>query len=95
MKSDTLPTFWREYYKLSPSLKEKTRKAFRLWQNNPHHPSLRFERKNTNGNVWSVSISRGFRALCVIDNDTAIWFWIGDHDSYERIIANWKQYFRD
>lgn len=45
--------------------------------------SLRFKCINTKENIWSVRVSKNFRAIGVLDADTVTWFWIGNHDDYE------------
>ncbi len=84
MKSLVLPSFWKAYERLSPQEREQARKAFRLWQENPFHPSLHFKCINREENIWAVRISRGYRALGFMEGDTVVWFWIGDHDAYRR-----------
>jgi len=84
MKSATLSSFWETYEPLEESIKQRARKAFRLWMDNPFHPSLHFKCINTEENIWSVHISLGYRAIGVWDEDTVTWFWIGNHDDYER-----------
>jgi hypothetical protein len=54
---------------------------------NPFHPSLHFKCINREENVWSVRITRGYRALGILEGDTVTWFWIGSHDEYERFIS--------
>ncbi|MET0752386.1 MAG: hypothetical protein ABWZ66_03395 [Pyrinomonadaceae bacterium] len=83
MKSETLPSFWKEYARLSPNLKQQARKAYQLWAENPFHPSLRFKCVNQAESLWSVRITRGIRAIGIMDGDTVVWFWIGNHDDYE------------
>jgi hypothetical protein len=83
MRSETTPAFWKEYSKLDPSLKASARKAYSIWHNNPFHPSLRFRCIDAQNNIWSARISKSHRAVCVFEDDTAIWFWIGKHDDYE------------
>ncbi|MDQ3748916.1 MAG: hypothetical protein M3367_07885 [Acidobacteriota bacterium] len=83
MNSQTLPSFWREYSRLNESIKLRARKAYKLWRENPYHPSLRFKCINTKENIWSVRVSKDFRAIGVLDGDTVTWFWIGNHDDYE------------
>jgi hypothetical protein len=39
------------------------------------------------GAVWSVRISAGYRARAVFEDDTFFWYWIGDHDQYEQLLA--------
>ena len=85
MRSLTTSEFWRGYLALPPTVRDQTRKAYRLWQENPRHPSLRFEKK---GNYWSVRVSRGYRALAREHAGAFHWFWIGHHDEYERLLRD-------
>jgi hypothetical protein len=39
---------------------------------------------NHDDRVWSVRITLGYRALGIVDEDTITWFWIGNHQAYER-----------
>lgn len=87
MKSATLPSFWAEYRQLSNPVKEAARKAYRLWSENPFYPSLHFKCINSDEGIWSVRITRNYRALGVLENDTVTWFWIGSHDDYERFYS--------
>jgi hypothetical protein len=84
MNSSVTTKFWRAYAALPPEIRSKARKIYRLWQDNPWHPSLHFESK---GNFWSVRIDRGWRALGRKEGDTVYWLWIGPHDEYERLIG--------
>jgi len=63
MKSAVLPSFWAAYDMLNADVKRRARKAYRLWVENPFHPSLYFKCVNREENVWSVRITRGYRAL--------------------------------
>jgi hypothetical protein len=83
MKSATLPSFWEKYRKLSPAVRTGARKAYRLWDENPFHPSLHFKCIDNKEDIWSVRVTRSHRALGVLAGDTVTWFWIGDHDEYE------------
>ncbi len=38
--------------------------------------------------VWSIRIGEGYRALALLQGDVFYWFWIGTHDTYERLIGN-------
>ncbi len=60
MKSSTTPDFWESYASLPAETKAKARKAYRLWQGNPRHPSLHFKKV---GELWSVRIDASYRAL--------------------------------
>jgi len=41
MKSATLPSFWVAYDKLDKNTKERAKKVFNLWAENPFHPCKR------------------------------------------------------
>ncbi|MCX6639033.1 MAG: hypothetical protein NTW14_00945 [bacterium] len=84
MKSATLPSFWEAYRSLPENIRQQAQKAFRLWADNPFHPSLRFKCINRQENIWSVRISRGYRAIGIMKGDTITWFWVGGHDEYEK-----------
>ena len=84
MKSATLPSFWVAYRSLDDDTKRRARKAFRLWAENPFHPSLHFKCISREESIWSVRVSLGQRAIGLLEEDTVTWFWIGSHDEYER-----------
>ena len=86
MKSAALPSFWALYKSLDEDIKRSARKAYRLWSQNPFHPSLHFKCINREENVWSVRITRRYRAIGVFDDEMVTWFWVGDHDDYERML---------
>lgn len=87
MKSATLPSFWSVYARLDGDIKRSARKAYRLWAENPFHPSLHFKCINREENIWSVRVTRGYRAIGTLEGDTVTWFWIGRHDDYERFFS--------
>lgn len=87
MKSEVLPSFWREYRKLDDASRQSARKAYRLWAENPFHPSLHFKCINTEEGIWSVRITRSCRALGILEGNTVTWFWVGSHDDYERFFS--------
>ena len=87
MKSSALPSFWVAYRSLDETVKRQARKAYRLWSENPFHPSLHFKCINAEEDVWSIRINRGYRALGIMEGDTVTWFWAGSHKVYERFFS--------
>jgi hypothetical protein len=83
MKSLTLPSFWESYRCLDKSIQRKARKSYLTWSQNPFHPSLHFKCINHAEDLWSVRITRGYRALGIMESNTVTWFWIGNHKNYE------------
>jgi hypothetical protein len=86
MKSQTTKSFWKHYWALPPEIRQRARKAYKLWRDNPAHPSLFFKRVKKGQPVYSVRIGLGYRALGLLKADTVTWFWIGTHDEYDRLL---------
>jgi hypothetical protein len=78
--------FWRAYQQLPPAVRTLARKNYRLWQLHPRHPSLRF--KKVGVDLWSVRIGAEYRALAAEEQGVFIWFWIGPHDEYQRLLQS-------
>lgn len=83
MKHYTHPKFWQYHQKLPTRIRNLADKNFELLKQNPEHPSLHF--KNT-GHFWSVRVGLSYRALAVEREKEFIWFWIGKHDTYDKLI---------
>jgi hypothetical protein len=86
MKSRSTLSFWQHYWALPPEIRQRARQAYKLWRDNPAHPSLFFKRVKESQPVYSVRIGLGYRALGLLKGDTVTWFWIGTHDEYERLL---------
>jgi hypothetical protein len=86
VNSSALPAFWKCFNKLPPKVQQTARKNFELWKQSPSLKSLGFKR--IKDDLWSVRAGSGFRALATFDDGTYLWFWIGVHDEYERLIRN-------
>jgi len=85
--SSTTERFRRCLAALPESVRIQAREAYRRFQVNPDHPGLRFKRVHSTEPIYSVRISLDDRALGVRSGDAMIWFWIGLHAEYERILA--------
>lgn len=86
MKSVVNDDFMVAYRKLPKEIREQARKAYRLFRDNPGHPSLNFKPIHPTEPFFSARISRGYRTVGVRTEDTIIWFWIGSHADYDKLI---------
>jgi hypothetical protein len=84
VKSRAVGRFWRLYHELPERIREAADKQYALWRENPRHGSLHF--KSVKQNLWSVRVTDDYRALATREGDTWLWFWIGDHDEYLRLL---------
>jgi hypothetical protein len=62
------------------------RKTYKLWLDNPYHPSLQFKPIHSIDTIWSVRIGLKWRVLGYRQEDTIYWFWIGSHSDYNKMI---------
>jgi len=75
--------FWLLYGQLAPEVQAIAKKNHRLLKDNPRHPSLQFKKI---GKVWSVRVGLNHRALAIQIPEGFLWFWIGEHDEYDRML---------
>jgi mRNA-degrading endonuclease RelE of RelBE toxin-antitoxin system len=87
MKSFINEDFLRAYRRLPKEVREQARKAYRLFRQNPQHPSLNFKPVHPNHPYYSARINRGYRTVGIREGEEIIWFWIGSHDDYEKLIS--------
>jgi hypothetical protein len=77
------PQFWRLYRQLSPGVRALADKNFQLLKADPKHPSLHFKRI---GRLWSVRVGAHYRALGLDKSEGVVWFWIGSHADYDKLL---------
>jgi plasmid maintenance system killer protein len=87
MKSVLHPQFRKAFGGLPSDIREQARRAYRLFRDNPFHTSLHFKALQQNKPFYSVRINRNYRAVGLYDGDTIIWFWIGTHSEYDKLIS--------
>ncbi|WP_019506764.1 type II toxin-antitoxin system RelE/ParE family toxin [Pleurocapsa sp. PCC 7319] len=87
MKSRTTLKFRQVFAKLPKQIQAQARSAYRQFKKNPTHPSLRFKKVHQRLPIYSARISKNYRAVGQLDGDTVIWFWIGSHQDYEKLLS--------
>jgi hypothetical protein len=86
MKSFTSRRFREAYAVLPEQVREQARRAYRLFQEDPAHPGLDFKKVDEKNNVYSARIGLRYRALGRLDGSDIVWFWIGPHGDYDKLI---------
>jgi hypothetical protein len=86
VRSLATPRFWAAYRQLPPEIRDLARKAYRLFLENPAHPSLHFKRVHDRDPVYSARVSLGYRAVGLLEDEDITWFWIGSHAEYDRLL---------
>jgi hypothetical protein len=87
MKSKTTRSF-RELLRSLPSeLRERANEAYSHFCLDPHYPALRFKRVHSTKPIYSARVTLDYRAVGIQSDDTIVWFWIGKHDDYEKLLT--------
>jgi len=84
LKHHASPSFWECFDKLPDQVQRLARKNYELLKVDPKHPSLHFKMV---GKYFSVRVGRQYRALGVEVEDGLLWFWIGSHSEYDRLLG--------
>ncbi len=84
MRHHASPRFWQAYDTLPPEVQRLADGNYELLKRDPRHPSLHFKKV---GRFWSVRVGLHHRALAVEQDSELVWFWIGRHNEYDRLIG--------
>lgn len=87
MTSRTSSDFRRDLARLPVTVRRQVREAYRLFSQNPHHPSLKFKKLSPHDDLWSVRINNNYRAIGRFGGDVLLWFFVGSHADYDKLIA--------
>jgi hypothetical protein len=77
------PSFWENYEHLPLKIQKIANEYYARLKSNLRHPSLHFKKI---GKYRSVRVGFHHRALAVEIPEGLVWFWIGTHDQYQRMI---------
>jgi hypothetical protein len=84
--SRTTEEFWSAYRRLPVEVRRLALKNYRLWREDSRHPSLQF--KKVGKRVWSARVGDHFRAVAAPVEGGFVWFWIGSHADYDKLIVS-------
>lgn len=87
MNHFTLPRFWQHYNLQPKPIQQLADKNYALLRADPFHPSLHFKKVGNRKHLWSVRVGEHYRALGLDKNEGVIWFWIGTHAKYDKLLA--------
>ncbi len=83
MKHFANSSCWEAYDNLPKSVQNIADKNYELLKTNPKHPSLHFKKVVV---YWSVRVGLKYRAPAVESDNDMVWFWIGSHAAYDKLI---------
>jgi hypothetical protein len=86
MNSHTTRRFRELFAALPAPVQQQARAAYQLFRQNPSHPGLRFKQVHANPSIYSARVGISYRAVGVLNGSTIIWFWIGSHAEYDKLL---------
>jgi hypothetical protein len=86
VKSHTTASFRKALESLPADIQDQAKHAYQLFRADPQHPSLHFKRVHPSRPIVSARVNLHIRAIGILEADGVIWFWIGNHSEYERLI---------
>lgn len=87
MNSRTTLRFRELLAALPAHVRQQAREAYRIFEQNPAHPGLRFKQVHADPPIYSARVGIGYRAVGALDGDTVVWYWIGSHADYDKLLA--------
>jgi hypothetical protein len=84
LKHFASPDFWSCYRQLPERVQRLADADFELLKTDPSHPSLHFKKI---GRYRAVRVGLHYRALAVEVPEGLLWFWIGSHAEYDKILG--------
>lgn len=88
MISHTTERFRKAFSNLPQQVQQQAKEAYRQFKADPFYPSLRFKRVHSTKPIYSVRINVDYRAVGVQQENEIIWFWIGSHADYSKLLAS-------
>ena len=86
MKSETTKDFRLCYRRLPKYIQELARKNYYLWLEDNSHASIQFKKVHNSEPIFSARVGLQYRVLGIMDDDTIVWFWIGSHNDYDKLL---------
>ncbi len=86
MKSYTTERFRKSYSRLPQSIQDQAQEAYQIFKKDPYHPSLNFKRVHSREPIYSARVSLDYRVVGVLTKQDIVWFWIGSHSDYDKLL---------
>ena len=86
MISHTTQSFRDERASLPRRIQARARAAYRRFRKDPSHSGLQFKKVHRTRPIYSARITDDYRAVGAVQDNEIVWFWIGKHEEYERLL---------
>jgi hypothetical protein len=86
VKSQLAADFISCFRELPARIQRLARKNYKPWKVNPSHPGVQFKLVGKRMPVYSIRVGIGWRALGLKVDNVIVWFWIGSHAEYMKLL---------
>jgi hypothetical protein len=90
MNSITTERFWKCYAEIPPAVRKSAREAYKQFLKDPYYPSLHFKQIHSTRPVFSIRVTKNYRAVGIVQGEDIIWFWIGSHADYNKLLKQFR-----
>jgi hypothetical protein len=73
--------------RLPAGIQHQAKSAYHLFRDNPQHPGLSFKKIRPTRPIYSIRIGREYRAVGILQDDIVVWYWIGSHADYDKLLS--------
>jgi hypothetical protein len=75
MISHTTERFRKLYGNLPEKIRKQARQVYKQFKSDPYYPGLHFKRVHSSRPIYSVRITKDYRAVGIHQKNDIIWFW--------------------
>ena len=86
MKSFITKRFREAYTVLPEHIKQLTLKNYKIWLTDSSYPSLHYKQVHNIKPIYSARVGIAYRVLGIQQDESMIWFWIGSHSDYDKLL---------
>ena len=86
MRSRTTTRFRKQLAALPEEVRRQAKKAYQQFKRDPWHRSLHFKQVHPSAPIYSVRVTKGYRAVGKRDERGMLWYWIGSHADYDTLL---------
>ncbi len=72
MVARTTKKFWKAYAKLDETVQQQARSSYRIFRENPQHPSLNFKKVHDSLPIYFARVNLSYRAVGIIEKNEII-----------------------
>jgi mRNA-degrading endonuclease RelE of RelBE toxin-antitoxin system len=84
--SKTTEQFRKLFAQLPKQIRKQAKESYSQFNKDPFHPGLRFKKVHSTRPIYAVRIAKNYRALGIQTDNKIIWFWIGSHSDYDKLL---------